>query len=82
MSAVRACLTLAVFLLTTSASFADGVSGTWLRDNGNVKVKFEPCGRGNMAEAPVRIQSRGRAASVLRHAACWRQLLDWQSRQP
>jgi uncharacterized protein (DUF2147 family) len=84
MNAVRACLTLAVFLLTTSASFADGVLGTWLRDNGNVKVKFEPCGDavcGNMAEAPVRIQSRGRAASVLRHAACWRQFLDWQSRQ-
>src|SRR5229473_6481836 len=44
MNAVRACLTPTVFLLTTSASFADGVLGTWLRDNGNVQVKFEPCG--------------------------------------
>ena len=41
---VRTCLTLTVFLLTTSASFADGVLGTWLRDNGNAQVKFERCG--------------------------------------
>jgi hypothetical protein len=34
MNAVRTCLTLTVFLLTTSASFADGVLGIWLRDNG------------------------------------------------
>jgi uncharacterized protein (DUF2147 family) len=44
MNVVRTCLTLTMFLLTTSASFADGVLGTWLRDNGNVQVKFEPCG--------------------------------------
>jgi hypothetical protein len=34
MNAVRTCLTLTVFLLTTSASFADGVLGIWPRDNG------------------------------------------------
>jgi hypothetical protein len=63
MSAVRACLTLAVFLLTTSASFADGVSGTWLRDNGNAKVKFEPW----VAETwlkPPRSDSKPRSGSV------------------
>jgi uncharacterized protein (DUF2147 family) len=86
MNAVRICLTLTVFLLATSASFADGVLGTWLRDNGNVQVKFEPCGDavcGNIAwvEARFGFKNQSRAASVLRHAACWRQFLDRQSRQ-
>ena len=44
MNAMRLCLALAALLLTTSSSRADDVFGTWLRDNGNVRVKFEPCG--------------------------------------
>ena len=44
MNVVRLCLALMAFLLTTSPSVADGVLGTWLRDNEALQVKFEPCG--------------------------------------
>jgi uncharacterized protein (DUF2147 family) len=44
MNVVRLALTLTAFLLTTSPGFADDVLGIWLRDNGNVQVKFETCG--------------------------------------
>jgi uncharacterized protein (DUF2147 family) len=44
MNIVRPCLALMALLLTTSASLADEVLGTWLRDNGAVQVKFNPCG--------------------------------------
>jgi uncharacterized protein (DUF2147 family) len=44
MNVMRLCLALATLVLTTSSSLADDVLGTWLRDNGNVRVKFEPCG--------------------------------------
>jgi uncharacterized protein (DUF2147 family) len=44
MNVVRLCLTLTAFLLTTSQSLANEVLGTWLRDNGALQVKFEPCG--------------------------------------
>jgi uncharacterized protein (DUF2147 family) len=44
MNVVRLCLALTAFLLTTSSSLADDVLGTWLRDNGALQVKFEPCG--------------------------------------
>jgi uncharacterized protein (DUF2147 family) len=44
MNVVRLGLTLTVFLLTTSASLADNVLGTWSRDNGAVRVKFDTCG--------------------------------------
>ncbi|MEH2565440.1 DUF2147 domain-containing protein [Bradyrhizobium sp. AZCC 2289] len=41
---VRLSLALSAFLLTTSPSLADDIFGTWLRDNGALQVKFEPCG--------------------------------------
>ncbi|WMT75543.1 DUF2147 domain-containing protein [Bradyrhizobium sp. Ash2021] len=41
---VRLSLALSTFLLTTSPSLADDIFGTWLRDNGALQVKFEPCG--------------------------------------
>jgi uncharacterized protein (DUF2147 family) len=44
MKFVRLGLTLSAFLLTTSPSLADDILGTWLRDNGALQVKFEPCG--------------------------------------
>jgi uncharacterized protein (DUF2147 family) len=44
MNLVRLCLTSTALLLTTSPSLAEEVLGTWLRDNGALKVKFEPCG--------------------------------------
>lgn len=44
MNLVRLCLTSTALLLTTAPSLADEVLGTWLRDNGALKVKFEPCG--------------------------------------
>jgi uncharacterized protein (DUF2147 family) len=44
MKFVRLSLALSAFLLTTSPSLADDIFGTWLRDNGALQVKFEPCG--------------------------------------
>lgn len=44
MKIVPLCLALTAFLLTTSPSVADEVLGTWLRDNGALRVKFETCG--------------------------------------
>ncbi len=44
MNLVRLCLTSTALLLTTSPGFADEVLGTWLRDNGVLEIKFEPCG--------------------------------------
>jgi uncharacterized protein (DUF2147 family) len=44
MNLVRLCLTSTALLLTTAPGIADEVLGTWLRDNGALKVKFEPCG--------------------------------------
>lgn len=44
MNVVPLALTLTAFLLTSSPGFADDVLGIWLRDNGNVQVKFETCG--------------------------------------
>jgi uncharacterized protein (DUF2147 family) len=44
MNVERLCLGLTAFLLTTSPCLADEVFGTWLRDNGALQVKFEPCG--------------------------------------
>ena len=44
MKIVRLCLVLMVFPLSASPSLADDILGTWLRDNGAVQVKFEPCG--------------------------------------
>jgi uncharacterized protein (DUF2147 family) len=41
MNVVRLCPALTAFLLTTTPSLADD---TWLRDNGALQVKFEPCG--------------------------------------
>src|SRR3979490_2196475 len=44
MNVVRICLTLTALLLTANPSRADEVFGTWLRDNGALQVRFEPCG--------------------------------------
>lgn len=44
MNVVRLSVAMTAFLLTTSPGFADDVLGIWLRDNGNVQVKFETCG--------------------------------------
>jgi uncharacterized protein (DUF2147 family) len=44
MNIVRLHLALTALLLTTSPGLADEVFGTWLRDTGDEKVKFEPCG--------------------------------------
>jgi uncharacterized protein (DUF2147 family) len=44
MNVVPLALTLTAVLLTSSPGFADDVLGIWLRDNGNVQVKFETCG--------------------------------------
>lgn len=43
MSVARVWLTMATLLLATTPSFADDILGTWLRDDGTVRVKFEPC---------------------------------------
>jgi uncharacterized protein (DUF2147 family) len=44
MNPVRLCLASAALLLTASPVLADEILGTWLRDNGALQVKFEPCG--------------------------------------
>jgi uncharacterized protein (DUF2147 family) len=44
MKVARLWLALTAFLLTASPSFADDIFGTWLRDNGALQVRFEPCG--------------------------------------
>ena len=44
MKIARLCLALTAFLLTAGPSLADDIFGTWLRDNGALQVKFEPCG--------------------------------------
>jgi uncharacterized protein (DUF2147 family) len=44
MNVVRLSVAMTAILLTTSPGFADDVLGIWLRDNGNVQVKFETCG--------------------------------------
>jgi uncharacterized protein (DUF2147 family) len=44
MKVARLCLVLTAFLLTASPSLADDVLGTWVRENGAVRVKFDPCG--------------------------------------
>jgi hypothetical protein len=44
MNLARLCLTSTALLLTTGPGLADEVLGTWLRDNGVLKIKFEPCG--------------------------------------
>jgi uncharacterized protein (DUF2147 family) len=37
-------LTAAFAALSLSTAFAQDVNGVWLRDNGNSKVRFAPCG--------------------------------------
>ena len=44
MNVKRLGLALTAFLLTTAPTLADDILGTWLRDNGAMQVKFEPCG--------------------------------------
>jgi uncharacterized protein (DUF2147 family) len=44
MNVVRIGLAFTAFLLTASPSLAEEVLGTWVRDNGALQVKFEPCG--------------------------------------
>jgi uncharacterized protein (DUF2147 family) len=44
MKIVRFRLALTALLLTTSPSLADDVLGTWSRDNGALRVKFDTCG--------------------------------------
>src|ERR1700719_4643720 len=44
MNVKRLGLALTAFLLTTAPTLADDIFGTWLRDNGALQVKFEPCG--------------------------------------
>jgi uncharacterized protein (DUF2147 family) len=44
MKVVHLCQISTVLLLTVSPSLADDLSGTWLRDNGEMRVKFDPCG--------------------------------------
>ena len=43
MNPARFCLA-AALLLAASPALADDILGTWERDNGALKVKFDPCG--------------------------------------
>jgi uncharacterized protein (DUF2147 family) len=44
MNLKRLCYFLAVFLSVASPSFANELSGTWLRDTGEARVRFDSCG--------------------------------------
>src|ERR1700687_3196142 len=44
MKIARLCLALTAFLLTAGPGLADDLFVTWLRDNGALQVRFEPCG--------------------------------------
>jgi uncharacterized protein (DUF2147 family) len=39
----RSCYVVAAFLSAASPSFANELSGTWLRDTGEARVRFESC---------------------------------------
>ncbi len=89
MNLVRLCLTSTALLLTTAPGLADEVLGTWLRDNGALKVKFEPCGDavcGNVVWLKPGSESKAKIGQRLcfdmhRHAPRWDQFLDRQSRR-
>jgi len=44
MNAKRLTRSAVILMLSASPSFADGISGVWLRDNGETRVKFDQCG--------------------------------------
>jgi uncharacterized protein (DUF2147 family) len=44
MKAMRVCLAVAAFFFGLNASFAGDVLGTWLSDEGALRIRFEPCG--------------------------------------
>jgi uncharacterized protein (DUF2147 family) len=44
MKAMRFCQSAVVLVLSATPSFADGISGVWLRADGEVRVKFDQCG--------------------------------------
>ncbi|SEC68376.1 DUF2147 domain-containing protein [Bradyrhizobium erythrophlei] len=44
MKAVRLCQSAVVLVLSATPSLADGISGVWLRNDGEVRVKFDQCG--------------------------------------
>lgn len=44
MNRMRTCLILTALLSMTRPSRADELAGTWLRDNGEMRIRFEPCG--------------------------------------
>ena len=86
MNLVRPCMALTAFLLAASPSLADEVFGTWLRDNGALQVRFEPCGDaicGNIVWLKPGSDSKAKVGQrlFLRDAAHWRKFLDRQSRQ-
>ena len=44
MKVKRSCYFVALFLSAASPSFASELSGVWLRDTGEARVKFDSCG--------------------------------------
>src|ERR1700741_5440690 len=44
MNVKRFSQSIVVLMLSASPSFADSISGVWLRDNGEMRVKFDQCG--------------------------------------
>jgi uncharacterized protein (DUF2147 family) len=44
MKAMRLCQSAVVLVLSATPSFADGIPGVWLRDDGKMRVKFDQCG--------------------------------------
>jgi uncharacterized protein (DUF2147 family) len=44
MKAKRLCQSAVVLVLSATPSFAEGIPGIWLRNDGEVRVKFDQCG--------------------------------------
>jgi uncharacterized protein (DUF2147 family) len=44
MKVMRLCQSAVVLVLSATLSLADGISGVWLRNDGEMRVKFDQCG--------------------------------------
>lgn len=44
MKAMRLCQSAVALVLSATPSFADAIPGVWLRNDGEVRVKFDQCG--------------------------------------
>ena len=84
MNVMRVFLAMALLSIATPC-LADELAGTWLRENGDVRIKFEPCGNAICGIIvwlkPDSESTQGRPAPLLRPAARWEKFLERQGRR-